>query len=87
MFIIEIVLTIFAWRNGWRWLALIPVGAAVVIGFFIGINVGLTGGEISPAVMIIDVFAIIALIVMLIKKGKYVEVKSIEHKNPNEKVS
>ena len=67
---IEIILTIFAWRNGWKWLALIPVGAALVIGFFIGLNVGLTGGEISPNIVILDVFAIIALIVMLIKKGK-----------------
>ena len=81
MLLIEFILTFFAWRNGWKWLALIPVGAAFVIGFFVGVNVGLTGGEISPDIIIIDVFVIIALIVMLVKKGKYAEIKSSETKD------
>ena len=65
MIIIEIILTIFAWKNGWKWLSLIPVCAAFGIGFIIG----LTNPNIDLMQVIwVDLIAIIALIVMLIKK-------------------
>jgi hypothetical protein len=35
MIIIEILLTIFAWRKGWRWFSLIPIATA----FFNRVNV------------------------------------------------
>jgi hypothetical protein len=65
MIIIEIILTIVAWRKGWRWLALIPVSVA----FCIGIVIGSSGGPIDPLTLVIwDILAIIALVVMVVVK-------------------
>ena len=64
---IEIILTIFAWRKGWKWLSLLPVGICVAIGFFIG----LTGGDLEgPAFFVPDLLATLALILMIIKGPK-----------------
>jgi len=71
--IIEIVLTVFAWRKGWKWLALLPVGIAMLIAFIAGYMVGLSGGnvsEVSNNAIVLDISAIIALIIMLIKAPK-----------------
>jgi len=73
MLIIEIILTIFAWRKGWKWLALLPIGLALLIGFSIGIGIGASGGsvaDVSGGAVLIDIAAIIALIVMLVKGPK-----------------
>ena len=32
MTLITIILTVFAWRRGWRWLALIPLGVLFLVG-------------------------------------------------------
>ena len=68
MLFLEIILTIFAWRKGWRWWALVPVGICLLIGFIIGFLIGANGGsvnDIGAAGWIFDVGAIIALIFML----------------------
>lgn len=78
MLIIEIILTVFAWRKGWKWLALLPVGIALLIGFIIGFSVGFSGGDVSTlgnGVIFIDVMAIIALIIMIVKGPKTLEQK------------
>lgn len=70
--IIEIILTIVAWNRGWRWKAIIPVGAGSLLGFiigFIGGSLGYTVNDMSW-VGIFDVFVIIALIIMCICKPK-----------------
>jgi hypothetical protein len=64
MLIIEIILTVIAWQKGWRWLSLIPIGAA----FCIGLLIGMSGGTINAGVVFVDVLAIIALIIMCFKK-------------------
>ena len=63
MLIIEIILTIFAWRKGWNWLALIPVGVA----FCIGLIIGASGTPVTDVMSVIiwDILAIIALVVMV----------------------
>ena len=73
MLIIEIILTIFAWRNGWKWLSLIPMGISFLIGLSVGIGIGVSGGSVNtpvPILSIVDLGAIIALIVMVCKKPK-----------------
>ncbi|MCM1564577.1 MAG: hypothetical protein NC238_01225 [Dehalobacter sp.] len=71
MLIIEIILTIFVWRKGWKWLSLIPIGIALLVGFSIGFGAGMSGGAVNPGnVILIDIFAIIALIIMLVKGPK-----------------
>lgn len=72
MLLIEIILTIFVWRKGWKWRSLLPVGIAFLAGILIGMGAGMAGGNIDnigPAVLL-DLFAIIALIVMLVKGPK-----------------
>lgn len=69
--IIEIILTICAWKNGWRWLSLLPIGIGMSISFFIGFGVGLAGGDVSIInLWWLDVLAIIALCFMCFKKHK-----------------
>lgn len=70
MLIIEIILTVVAWYKGWKWLSLIPVGVAILLGIIVGMSVGLSGGTDISGAIIIDILAIIALIVMCIKGKK-----------------
>ena len=73
MLIIEIILTIFAWKNGWKWLSLIPIGAALLLGLFMGIVIGASGGDITTTnglAIFLDISAIIALIILVSRKPK-----------------
>ena len=74
MIIIEAILTIFAWRNGWKWLSLLPIGICVLLGFLMGIFIGVSGGEVTQNVLsfavIFDIIAIIVLIYMIATKPK-----------------
>jgi uncharacterized membrane protein YfcA len=65
LLIAEIILTVFVWRKGWKWLSLIPLGVA----FLIGMMLGASGADLSSA-FIFDGLAIIALIIMLVKNPK-----------------
>jgi len=64
--ILEIVLTVLVWNKGWRWLSLIPLGIAVLVGMIIGAS----GQTEIGAYIIFDVLAVIALIVMLLNPNK-----------------
>jgi len=72
MLIIETILTIFAWRNGWKWYSLLPIGITFCLGFIIGFAITLSGGttENLEWLGVVDIFAIIALIIMVSKKPK-----------------
>jgi len=76
LLIAEIVLTVLVWQKGWKWLSLIPVISALLIGLMFGI----VGGSliVSPWIILIDVLAVIALIVMLnITPKKNNELKNV----------
>lgn len=78
LLIAEIILTIFAWRKGWRWWALVPVALALLIGLFMGMGVVASGGDVDSVrgiSIVLDVLAVIALIVMVTKGPKTSEVK------------
>ena len=49
MLIIEIALTIAAWRKGWKAWALLPLGTVIGIAALIGVAVGASGGSIEQA--------------------------------------
>jgi tetrahydromethanopterin S-methyltransferase subunit C len=66
-FVIEILLTIWAWTRGWKSYSLIPLGAAMGIGFLCGL-VGLYSEEMLPFFALLDIAAVVALIIMIIKK-------------------
>lgn len=73
MLIIEIILTVFAWRKGWRWVALLPIAIALLIGLFMGFGIGASGGNVEGAMgmgIILDILAVIALIIMIVKGPK-----------------
>jgi hypothetical protein len=77
MLLVEIILTIIAWVRGWKWWALLPLGIALAIGFFVGVGIASTGGTINTNDMMsfiwVDILAVIALGIMCFKKR---EVKS-----------
>lgn len=72
---LQIILTIVVWFRGWKWLALLPMAGAFVIGLFIGMSGGtdFTYAQKSAA-LIADGLAVLALIIMCFVKPK---VKSI----------
>lgn len=78
LLIIEIILTIFAWRKGWRWYSLIPMVVALIFGFFLGAGIAASGGNVDSITglgVIIDILATIILIVMNIKTPNSVKNK------------
>jgi len=56
----QIILTVVAWNNGWRWLALIPMASAFIIGFIIGMVVG----EYNTFAIIADIGSLFAVSIM-----------------------
>ena len=71
MILIEIALTIAAWKRGWRWRALLPMVFALVAGFLIGIAVGASGGTIeqaAPAAVVAELGVVAVLIYMVARK-------------------
>jgi len=78
LLIAEIILTVFAWRKGWRWWALAPMAITLLIGFFMGVGIGASGGDIDSVrgiSIVFDILATIALIVMVTKGPKTNEVE------------
>jgi len=51
LLILEIILTIRAWRKGWKGLALIPGAIAVGIGMAIGASSGPSGPDMGSLVV------------------------------------
>ena len=71
-FIFQIILSIVAWNRGWKWLALIPVVAALFLGFIIGYiggSMGYSPEDMGWAV-ILDIIVYIILIYMCVKPRK-----------------
>ena len=66
--VLEIMLTVSAWKRGWKSIALIPLGFVLLLGFVIGGIIGANGGnpdEIMGISFILDIlFCIVPLIVM-----------------------
>jgi hypothetical protein len=69
LLIAEIILTIFAWRRGWKGYALIPGVIVLTIGIIAGLIMGISGdsaGELA-GLAAFDIMAITVLIVMIAK--------------------
>ena len=77
LIVLEIILTISAWNRGWKWMALLPLGLLLVIGFLWGASIGANGGNINdiPGMLQygLDIIGIIALILMCVFPKKLEE--------------
>jgi len=65
--VLEIMLTVAAWRKGWKWWALLPPLIAVFVRFFASavlLTLGTDFISIMAYSFVIDIAAIIALICM-----------------------
>jgi predicted lipid-binding transport protein (Tim44 family) len=68
LFFVEIILTVSAWKRGWRGWALIPLAIGFFLAFFAGALMGAAGmgDEALGLLIIIDIAIIVSLIVMVI---------------------
>jgi len=79
LFILEIVLTIVAWKRGWKGWALVPIAFAVVIGFVIGAVIRAQGGsleDVIPLTLVIDGACIVSLIALTARGRQKVHIYS-----------
>ena len=68
--ILFLVLTIWAWRRGWKSSALLPVLILLGVCFFIGVLIAATNGNVESLTgicVLMDLGAIVALIYMIAK--------------------
>jgi hypothetical protein len=68
MGLIEIWLTVAAWRKGWRWRALLPFGGAFALMFLVGVGVASGGarvGDVRPLGLMSDLLVIGVLAAMI----------------------
>jgi len=78
LLILEIILTIKAWRKGYKAWALVPVGLVMLIGFMIGASdPTLTEANLYSLIWL-DILAIIALGLMIAAAKKPVPISSEE---------
>jgi hypothetical protein len=76
LLIIEIILTVAAWRKGWKAWALLPVGIAMTVGFITGIAISVDGGSIDDVVgflLVSELIVLGSLIVMAVRAPRHVK--------------
>ena len=64
MGILEIILTITAYRKGWKTIALIPIAVTLLVGFMSGLAIKAGGGATQtaiPAFFLGDVVCVVVL--------------------------
>jgi hypothetical protein len=67
LLILEILLTIAAWRKGWKSRALLPMGFVLFIAFVIGLSIGVSGTNVESTygvLVLLDLLGVVSLIVM-----------------------
>jgi len=67
MLIAEIIMTVIAWRRGWRWQALLPMAVAFMVGASFEVTQVWCGPNrnFNTAAVLVDVLALLALFQML----------------------
>jgi uncharacterized membrane protein YfcA len=68
LLIVEIILTVAAWRRGWRARALLPIAVCLLLAFVFGAVIGASGGSMDSVVgvaFLLDLTAIVTLAVMV----------------------
>jgi|GEM_PF-2894989 len=71
MLFLEIFLTVVAWKRGFKAWALLPTGAAVLMGLLIGLsNPEIAEGDNFFGLIWIDILAVAALVFMVVAGAK-----------------
>jgi hypothetical protein len=73
LIVIQIILTVVAWRRGWKVKALLPIGIGAVLAFGIGLPAALAGipkHDILMPLLLIDLGMFVSLVVMIFRKPK-----------------
>jgi hypothetical protein len=75
MSLLEVWLTVVAWRKGWRARALVPLAATVISAMLIGFSVGLAGGSIKPVtpVFLLLEFACLGVLIAMATRAPKVD--------------
>ena len=71
LMIAEILLTIRAWKKGWRVRALLPMGIALGVCIFMGAAAGASGGsadDLLGLALLIELLGVVALIVRFLSE-------------------
>jgi hypothetical protein len=69
----EILLTILAYRRGWKLKALLPVLSSLLAAFMMGLALGAGGGSMNkarPAFLLVDLICLAVLIVFCVRSPK-----------------
>jgi hypothetical protein len=68
LLVLEIILTVVAWKRGWRWLALLPLGSGLLTAFALGFVMGALGASENHIFVIglaCDLVAIVGLCILI----------------------
>jgi len=85
LLVLEIALTIAAWRRGWKAWALLPLAVGAGVAFTGGVLIGAVGGSVEEAMVIgalLDVVCIGILIGMIVKRRRPAVPESSMSQNP-----
>ncbi len=80
--ILEIVLTIIAWRKGYKAFALLPVGIVILLAFLIGFSDPVAYESAEAGFIVFDLMAVVALVIMIAtakKQDTLAEEEQIEY--------
>ncbi len=67
LLIVEIAMTVWAWKKGWAGWALMPLALCIAAGFAIGVALGASGGtveDLGALPLLLDGLCIVSLGVM-----------------------
>lgn len=70
LLILQIILTIIAWRNGWKWKSLLPVGILLLVSLIVGFMISASGDNIDSVqnhILVLDITSIFILLIMSFK--------------------
>ena len=73
LIVIQIILTVVAWKRGWKVKSLLPIGIGMVLAFGIGLPAALAGvpeHNILMPLLLIDLGMLVSIIVMIFRKPK-----------------
>ena len=78
--IIEIILTVVAWRKGWRGRALLPLAGVLGVSTLLGLAVGAAGGSLEsliPVGILLELASLGALIFLVKRPPQTVPVAAL----------